>query len=210
MKRFIAIFVLLLSISISAFGQKNTISGSMIINTTDVIKTKKVFAKAKVVRGFEQEASFAWSVLFDELIHHININYIGGFRFNHYLFVGVGSGLDFGAGYSFKPYVMEDRRYVSSSCTEDVFDNGEVKAYAVFDRMDMKKARKHLLPYVLHVEEPTATGNWLYFTETYDFTYGIGWAEFNFRTSDFAYEDNVNINPPAMDFDIVITYPQEF
>ena len=123
MKRFIAIFVLLLSISISAFAQKNTISGSMIINTTDVIKTKKVFAKAKVVRGFEQEASFAWSVLFDELIHHININYIGGFRFNHYLFVGVGSGLDFGAGYSFKPYVMEDRRYVSSSCTEDVFDN---------------------------------------------------------------------------------------
>ena len=94
--------------------------------------------------------------------------------------------------------------------TEDVFDHGEVKAYAVFDRMDLKKARKHLLPYVLHIEEPTATGNWLYFTETYDFTYGIGWAEFNFRTSDFAYEDNVNINPPAMDFDIVITYPQEF
>ena len=93
--------------------------------------------------------------------------------------------------------------------TEDVFDYGEVKAYAVFNRMDMKKARKHLLPYVLHVEESTNTGEWLYFTETYDFTYGIGWAEFNFRTSDFAYEDNVNINPPAMEFDIVITYPQD-
>lgn len=94
--------------------------------------------------------------------------------------------------------------------TEKVFDYGEVKAYAVFDRMNQTKARKHLLPYVLHVEEPTATGDWLYFTETYDFTYGIGWAEFNFRTSDFAYEDNVNINPPAMEFDIVITYPQDF
>ncbi len=94
--------------------------------------------------------------------------------------------------------------------TREVFNYGEVKAYAVFDRSSLTYARKHLLPYVLHVEEPTAAGDWLYFTETYDFTYGIGWAEFNFRTSDFAYEDNVNINPPAMDFDIVITYPQEF
>lgn len=126
MKRYIAILVLLLSLSTSAFAQKNTVSGSMIINTTDVIKTKKVFAKAKVERGFEQEASFAWSALWDGPIHHININYIGGFRFNHYLFVGVGSGLDFGAGFSFKPHVMEDGRYVSSSCTEvsdfDVYD----------------------------------------------------------------------------------------
>ena len=94
--------------------------------------------------------------------------------------------------------------------TREVFNYGEVKAYAVFDRNSITYARKHLLPYVLHVEEPINTGEWLYFTETYDFTYGIGWAEFNFRTSDFAYEDNVNINPPAMDFDIVITYPQEF
>lgn len=91
--------------------------------------------------------------------------------------------------------------------TEKVFDYGEVKAYAVFDRSSLTYARKHLLPYVLHVEESSANGDWLYFTETYDLTYGIGWAEFNFRTSDFAYEDNVNINPPAMEFDIVITYP---
>ena len=92
---------------------------------------------------------------------------------------------------------------------KEVFNYGEVKAYAVFDRNSLTYARKHLLPYVLHMEESTNTGEWLYFTETYDFTYGIGWAEFNFRTSDFAYEDNVDINPPAMEFDIVITYPQE-
>ena len=93
--------------------------------------------------------------------------------------------------------------------TENVFDYGEVKAYAVFNRNSPTYARKHLLPYVLHVEEPTNTGDWLYFTETYDFIYGIGWAEFNFRTSDFAYEDNVNINPPAMEFDVVIIVPQD-
>jgi hypothetical protein len=92
---------------------------------------------------------------------------------------------------------------------KEVFDYGEVKAYAVFDRQNASKARKHLLPYVLHVEEQNNYGQWIYFTETYDFTYGIGWVEFNFRSSDFAYEDNIDINPPAMEFDIVITYPQE-
>ena len=93
--------------------------------------------------------------------------------------------------------------------TEEVFDYGEVKAYVVYDRMDLKYARKHLLPYVLHVEEPTVDDNWLFYTQTIDFTYGIGWAEFNFRMSDFAYEEDVNINPSAMEFDIVITYPQD-
>ena len=94
--------------------------------------------------------------------------------------------------------------------SEDVFDYGEVKAYAVFDRMNIQSARKHLLPYVLHVEEPLANGEWLFYTQTIDFTYGIGWAEVNFRMSDFAYEEDVTINPPAMEFDFVITYPQEF
>lgn len=93
--------------------------------------------------------------------------------------------------------------------TRTVFDYGEVKAYVVYDRSNNNKVRKHLLPYVMHKELLGANGKWSYFTETYDFTYGIGWAEFNFRTSDFAYEDNININPPAMEFDIVITYPQE-
>lgn len=93
--------------------------------------------------------------------------------------------------------------------TRTVFDHGEVKAYIVYNRSSLSKARKHLLPYVLHKELLGDDGKWSYFTETYDFTYGIGWAEFNFRTSDFAYEDNININPPAMEFDIVITYPQE-
>lgn len=96
-----------------------------------------------------------------------------------------------------------------SEITEYVFDYGEVKAYVVYDRMNMQYARKYLLPYVLHVEEPSADNGWLFYTQTIDFTYGIGWAEFNFRMSDFAYEEDMNINPSAMEFDIVITYPQE-
>ena len=91
--------------------------------------------------------------------------------------------------------------------TEDVFDYGEVKAYVVYDRMDLHYARKHLLPYVTHKEE-YIDNSWYFYTETIDFTYGIEWAEFNFLASDFAYELDNNIAPPAMEFDIVITYPQ--
>lgn len=91
-----------------------------------------------------------------------------------------------------------------SSINRDVFDKGEVKAYLVKDRNDLNYARKHALPYVLHKEE-YVDGNWVFYTETIDFTYGIGWVEFNYRASDFAYELDENIHPQAMEFDIVIT-----
>jgi hypothetical protein len=90
--------------------------------------------------------------------------------------------------------------------TSAVFEKGEVKAYLVKDRYDSHYARKHALPYVMHKED-YINNNWIFWTETVDFTYGIGWVEFNFRASDFAYEEDVNINPEAMEFDIVITKP---
>ena len=90
--------------------------------------------------------------------------------------------------------------------TSAVFEKGEVKAYLVKDRQDSYYARKHALPYVMHKED-YINDNWIFWTETVDFTYGKGWAEFNFRASDFAYEEDVNINPEAMEFDIVITKP---
>jgi hypothetical protein len=90
--------------------------------------------------------------------------------------------------------------------TSSVFEYGEVKAYLVKDRGDSYYARKHALPYVIHKEE-YLNGNWIFFTETVDFTYGKGWVEFNFRASDFAYEENLSINPEAMEFDVVITKP---
>jgi hypothetical protein len=92
--------------------------------------------------------------------------------------------------------------------TADVYDNGEVKAYWVYNRQDSYNTYKQLLPYVLHKEDILESGERFFYTETVDFIYGIGWAEFSFRASDFAYEDNVNINPTGMDFDIVITYPE--
>ena len=91
--------------------------------------------------------------------------------------------------------------------TEDVFDYGEVKAYAVYDRWNVETACKQLLPFVLHVEECNDAGEWYYYTQTMDFTYGIGWAMVNYTRSDFLYEDSVTIVPPAIEFDIVISYP---
>ena len=90
--------------------------------------------------------------------------------------------------------------------TNMVFEKGEVKAYLVKDRYNSYYARKHALPYVMHKEE-YLNDNWIFYTETIDFTYGIGWVEFNFRASDFAYEENEKIKPEAMEFDIVITKP---
>ena len=90
--------------------------------------------------------------------------------------------------------------------TENVFDYGEVQAYIVYDR-NTQDPMQHLLPYVRHYEEQLPDSSWSYYTETVDCTFGIGWVQFNYRASDFAYEDNVNINPVAMDFRIVITTP---
>ncbi|MBE6319550.1 MAG: hypothetical protein E7075_01140 [Bacteroidales bacterium] len=88
--------------------------------------------------------------------------------------------------------------------TSSVFNDGEVQAYIVYDKHS-SLAFKHLLPYVRHYEELLANGTWNYYTETVDCVYGVGWVEFNYRASDFAYEDNVNINPNDMDFTIVLT-----
>ena len=92
--------------------------------------------------------------------------------------------------------------------TTKIFDYGEVKAYLVYDRNNAYYARKHALPYVMHKEEWVEDINdWCFYTETFDFTYGIGWIELNFRVSDFAYELGVDPNLSDMEFDVVITRP---
>lgn len=88
--------------------------------------------------------------------------------------------------------------------TESVFDYGSVAAYVVYNRTTTD-ASQHLLPYTRHYEEQRSDGTWNYYTETIDCTYGIGWIEFNYRASDFAYEDDTSINPLEMDFRVVVS-----
>ena len=98
MKRFIiAVIVLLLAAPMYVSAQRNTVTGAMIIHNTDVIKSKRVkkqLTAADIKKGYQQETSLAYSVMFDTG-HMINLNYVGGYRFNHHFYVGVGTGLDF-------------------------------------------------------------------------------------------------------------------
>lgn len=105
MKRFLLIsLVLSLFATSTALAQKNRVSGAMSVIKIDTIKTKKVFETVDVKRGFEQEINLAYSYI-DFLTNHVNLNYIAGYRFNHFLYVGVGTGLDFGCSNNYKPFV---------------------------------------------------------------------------------------------------------
>lgn len=105
MKRFLLIsLVLSLFATSTALAQKNRVSGAMSVIKIDTIKTKKVFETVDVKRGFEQEINLAYSYI-DLLTNHVNLNYIAGYRFNHFLYAGVGTGLDFGCSNNYKPFV---------------------------------------------------------------------------------------------------------
>lgn len=99
MKRIVfgVIALLLLGVPFSVSAQRNTVTGAMIIHNTDVIKTKRAkaqYAAADIKKGYQQEVSFAYSLMFDTG-SMINLNYVGGYRFNHHFYVGLGTGLDF-------------------------------------------------------------------------------------------------------------------
>ena len=96
-------------------------------------------------------------------------------------------------------YCVVDMPEISSYA----FDNGEVNVYRVFKK-GTREAFKHILPDVLHCEEFSGSQP-IRYTTTVDCIYGLGWLELNYRASDFAYEQNININPEEMDFTIVIT-----
>ena len=126
---------------VSEAQNRNEVTGAMLITTTDTIIThlppppppvgKKPKTKAKAIelkKGYQQEVSFAYSFLsdlhgcdHDIFLHHINFNYVGGYRFNHHIFLGVGSGLDFAGGMNFRPLVLVD---FSQQCA-DIREIGE-------------------------------------------------------------------------------------
>lgn len=89
--------------------------------------------------------------------------------------------------------------------TSDVFDRGEVQAYRLFYDQN-NEPFKHILPDVFHVKEVSENNTFLY-TVTVDCLYGVGWLEFNYRVSDFVYDDGNyrDFAPEAMDFSIVVT-----
>ncbi len=129
MKRLV-LFLSIASLSssfISVAQNQDKVTGAMVVTTTETIvkqpvvtpkeepvKEKRERKGLKIVdfkKGYQQEVSLAYSLLTGSML---NINYIGGFRINQHLFVGLGTGLDFGCSYNFKPYIMEDDGLVCS------------------------------------------------------------------------------------------------
>ncbi len=82
--RKILFITLLLFASISAFGQM--VSSSSLV----VTKTKKQLPEVKP--GYEQSIDVAYSYFFNNEMG-IDLNYIGGWRFNRMFYVGLGTGL---------------------------------------------------------------------------------------------------------------------
>ena len=90
--------------------------------------------------------------------------------------------------------------------TSNVFDQGEVKVYRKFYDKQNNDFFKHILPDVFHVKEVSGNNTFLY-TTTVDYIYGVGWLEFNYRVSDFVYDEGnyMDFAPEAMTFSIVVT-----
>ena len=136
---------------VSEAQNRNEVTGAMLITTTDTIIThlppppppveKKPKTKAKAIelkKGYQQEVSFAYSYFEVSYyynhhcpqLHQLNFNYIGGYRFNHYFYAGIGTGLDFAASYNFRPLavpgydIVADSRYYEKG---DGIDN--IRAY---------------------------------------------------------------------------------
>lgn len=109
MKRLV-LFLSIASLSspfISVAQNQDKVTGAMVVHTTETIvkqpvvtpkeepvKERKKLKAVEIKRGYQQEVSFAYSLMFDTG-SMINLNYVGGYRFNHHFYVGLGTGLDF-------------------------------------------------------------------------------------------------------------------
>ena len=69
--------------------------------------------------GLQQEARFGWWMTSDTPLDALRFSFIGGKRFNNYLFAGVGAGLDIGVKNIYKP-----KAYARYSDSDDYYING--------------------------------------------------------------------------------------
>jgi len=79
--------------------------------------------------------------------------------------------------------------------TSFVFNDGNVQCY-MMDPYATGSETQCALPFTKHIEvieNGVPTGH--YYTETYSCVYGIGWVEFDYVASDFAYEDEYGRKP---------------
>lgn len=96
MKRIFFAILAVLLFAVVDLPAQNAVTGAMMLRSTNVIKTKKKLNEAPIKKGYQSEFSIAYS-FFDygkDAGSMFNFNYIGGYRFNHYVYLGVGTGVD--------------------------------------------------------------------------------------------------------------------
>ncbi|MCQ2347569.1 MAG: hypothetical protein MJZ65_00085 [Paludibacteraceae bacterium] len=91
--------------------------------------------------------------------------------------------------------------------TDKVLLNGFINVYIYLKEPDSDTYYQRQLPYVRHKKEYGESPEEDYvFTETYDYEFGRGWVEFQYRASDFVYENSSEFDPPTQQFRVVINW----
>ncbi|MCQ2311722.1 MAG: hypothetical protein MJZ64_08260 [Paludibacteraceae bacterium] len=88
--------------------------------------------------------------------------------------------------------------------TEWVWLNGLINAYIYLPDPKNFGYYQRQLPFIRH-KALYEDGGYTY-TEAYDYEFGRGWVEFQYRASDFAYDTTTEFDPPAQEFRIVIQW----
>lgn len=88
--------------------------------------------------------------------------------------------------------------------TKSVCQTGLVKMYRVYDDFDRTGGVQAEMPFSRHIEEPTESGDWVFYTESLDYEFEQGKITIFYTQSDFYYELDATEHPIAMQFRCVI------
>ena len=169
MKRLIICSILLVFCAMPSFAQRNTISAGMLIRNTEVIKKERQKKGLKTIdfkKGYQQEVSFAYSYFkasyyFDynfPQLRQLNFNYIGGYRFNHYFYAGIGTGLDFAASYNFRPLAIQGFNFVADSRYHEKGDYITNDRYRMY--LSILPVQKVSIPLYVHLRSYFMKTKW--------------------------------------------------
>jgi len=97
-------------------------------------------------------------------------------------------------------------KYSIPQLSSFVFTDGNVQVYLMRKNAYGEETQQPL-PFTRHYESFIGDSA-AYYTETYDYLYGVGWIEFNYTASDFKYEDSQGEmdRPEPQHFRVVLTW----
>ncbi|MBR5132509.1 MAG: hypothetical protein IKV29_00215 [Alistipes sp.] len=90
-------------------GRVTSTHGTVITKET-VINVEPKFKRYDANIGFQQEISAGW--WWAESLSALRFSYVGGKRFNNYIFAGLGAGLDIGISHTYQPHVVKSKYYI--------------------------------------------------------------------------------------------------